>query len=207
MSIEKLVDMNSWLQSIELEGNLVKLLPMLPSHKSGLVKAAEDGNLWELWYTSVPSKETVDDYVDFAFNEQETGLALPFVIIDKKNNTIVGSTRFCSADAPNRRVEIGYTWYAQHVQRTGINTECKYLMLSHAFEKLDAIAVEFKTNFFNFPSRNAILRLGARQDGIIRNHRIDKQGNIRDTVIFSILNSEWPVVKTSLEFKMRKSYS
>ena len=118
----------------------------------------------------------------------------------------MGSTRFCTVDAPNRRVEIGYTWYSQRVQKTGINTECKYLLLQHAFETLDAIAVEFKTNFFNFPSRNAILRLGAKQDGIIRNHRIDKMGNIRDTVIFSILNSEWPVVKTSLEFKMNKKY-
>ncbi|UII77324.1 GNAT family N-acetyltransferase [Flagellimonas sp. HMM57] len=198
--------MNSWLHPIELEGNLVKLIPMQQTHREGLLEAATDGNLWELWYTSVPSSTTVDAYMDFAINEQKAQRALPFVIIDKKTNTIVGSTRFCSVDAPNRRVEIGYTWYAKHVQRTGINTECKYLLLQHAFETLDAIAVEFKTNFFNFPSRNAILRLGARQDGIIRNHRIDKQGNIRDTVIFSILNSEWPTVKTSLEFKMNRTY-
>ncbi|MEM9077627.1 MAG: GNAT family protein [Bacteroidota bacterium] len=198
--------MTNWITPIELEGNLVKLVPLTASHKSEILDAASDGTLWEIWYTSVPSKDSLDSYVDFALQQQSEGLALPFVVIEKSSGNIVGSTRYCTVDAPNRRVEIGYTWYSQRVQRTGINTECKYLLLKHAFETLDAIAVEFKTNFFNFPSRNAILRLGAKQDGIIRNHRIDKMGNIRDTVIFSILNSEWPVVKTSLEFKMNKKY-
>ncbi len=198
--------MAKWLNPLELEGNLVKLLPLKEVHKSDLVKAASDGNLWDIWYTSVPSADTVDDYIDFALIQESQSLALPFVIIEKASGNVVGSTRFCSVDTPNRRVEIGYTWYAQSMQRTGVNTECKYLLLKHAFETLDVIAVEFKTNFFNFPSRNAILRLGAKQDGIIRNHRIDKMGNIRDTVIFSILNSEWPTVKTSLEFKMNKKY-
>nr|WP_299342046.1 GNAT family protein [Allomuricauda sp.] len=198
--------MANWLHPLELEGNLARLIPLKESHKPDLLEAASDGNLWELWYTSVPSVDTVDAYIDFALKQESQGLALPFVIVERASGKVVGSTRFCSVDAPNRRVEIGYTWYAQSVQRTGINTECKYLLLQHAFETLDAIAVEFKTNFFNFPSRNAILRLGAKQDGIIRNHRIDKQGNIRDTVIFSILNSEWPAVKTSLEYKMSKTY-
>ncbi len=198
--------MKNWLEPLELEGNLVKLVPLRETHKPDILAAASDGNLWELWYTSVPSRETLDTYVEFALMEAEKGRALPFAIVEKATNDIVGSTRFCSVDAPNRRVEIGYTWYSKRVQRTGINTECKYLLLQHAFEVRDAIAVEFKTNFFNFPSRNAILRLGAKQDGIIRNHRIDKQGNIRDTVIFSILNSEWPTVKTSLEYKMKRSY-
>ena len=198
--------MVKWLNPVELEGNLVKLLPLTESYKSEILEAASDGNLWEIWYTSVPSKDSLDAYIDFALHQESEGLALPFVVIEKKSGQVIGSTRYCSADAPNRRVEIGYTWYAQKAQRTGINTECKYLLLQHAFESLDAIAVEFKTNFFNFPSRNAILRLGAKQDGIIRNHRIDKMGNIRDTVLFSILNSEWPVVKTSLEYKMNKKY-
>ncbi|MEM0930999.1 MAG: GNAT family protein [Bacteroidota bacterium] len=198
--------MAKWLSPVELEGNFVKLLPLTESHKSEVLDAASDGKLWELWYTSVPSSDTLDSYMGFALKQKSEGLALPFVIVEKATGKVVGSTRFCSVDAPNRRVEIGYTWYSQSVQRTGINTECKYLLLQHAFETLDAIAVEFKTNFFNFPSRNAILRLGAKQDGILRNHRIDRMGNIRDTVIFSILKSEWPTVKTALEFKMRKKY-
>ena len=198
--------MAKWLSPVELEGNFVKLLPLTESHKSEVLDAASDGKLWELWYTSVPSSDTLDSYMGFALKQKSEGLALPFVIVEKATGKVVGSTRFCSVDAPNRRVEIGYTWYSQSVQRTGINTECKYLLLQHAFETLDAIAVEFKTNLFNFPSRNAILRLGAKQDGILRNHRIDRMGNIRDTVIFSILKSEWPTVKTALEFKMRKKY-
>nr|WP_297911280.1 GNAT family protein [uncultured Allomuricauda sp.] len=198
--------MAKWLSPVELEGNFVKLLPLTESHKSEVLDAASDGKLWELWYTSVPSSDTLDSYMGFALKQKSEGLALPFVIVEKATGKVVGSTRFCSVDAPNRRVEIGYTWYSQSVQRTGINTECKYLLLQHAFETLDAIAVEFKTNFFNFPSRNAFLRLGAIQDGILRNHRIDRMGNIRDTVIFSILKSEWPTVKTALEFKMHKKY-
>ncbi|MEL6977007.1 MAG: GNAT family protein, partial [Bacteroidota bacterium] len=177
------------------------------AHATDMIKAASDGQLWDIWYTSVPSEQNITNYISHALTEQASGKALPFVVVEKATGKIVGSTRYCSVDAPNRRVEIGYTWYAKSTQRTGVNTECKFLLLRHAFETLDAIAVEFKTNFFNFPSRNAILRLGARQDGIIRNHRIDKMGNIRDTVLFSILNSEWPVVKTSLDFKMRQTYA
>lgn len=198
--------METWLNPIELEGELVKLIPMGKSHKPDLLAAAADGKLWELWYTSVPSSETIDNYISNALEDRENGLALPFVIIDKKTKSVIGSTRYCSVDASNRRVEIGYTWYAQSTQRTGVNTECKYLLLKHAFEDRNAIAVEFKTNFHNFPSRNAILRLGAKQDGVIRNHRIDQQGNIRDTVIFSILENEWPTVKTSINFKMKRTY-
>lgn len=198
--------MTSWLKPISLEGSLVKLEPLNVTHRGDLLKAASDGELWELWYTSVPSAETIDSYMDTVFKNQQVGLALPFVVIEKKTGKVVGSTRYMNADAQNRRVEIGSTWYSQSVQRTGINTECKYLLLGHAFEQLKTIAVEFKTNFHNFPSRNAILRLGAKQEGIIRNHRIDHNGNLRDTVLFSILDNEWPTVKTSLEFKMSRSY-
>jgi len=189
--------MDSWLRPIQLEGELVKLVPLQKSQKVDLAFAASDGNLWELWYTSVPSPKTIDSYLDIALSEQEKGNALPFAIIDKKTNTIVGSTRYLNVDAKNKRVEIGATWYAKKVQRTGINTECKYLLLKYAFENLNCIAVEF---------RNAILRLGAKQDGILRNHRIDEFGNLRDTVVFSILDGEWKTVKTSLEYKMKKSY-
>nr|WP_298792198.1 GNAT family protein [uncultured Allomuricauda sp.] len=198
--------MQTWLNPIVLEGNLVRLIPMETSHIQALLEAASDGNLWELWYTSVPSKDTVETYVKAVLDEQRASLALPFVVVEKATGDIVGTSRYLNVDAANKRVEIGATWYAKRTQRTGINTECKYLMLSHAFETLNTIAVEFRTHFHNHPSRNAILRLGAKQEGIIRNHRIDHNGLIRDTVIFSILDNEWPPVKKSLEFKMRKSY-
>ena len=198
--------MDSWLRPIQLEGELVKLVPLQKSQKVDLAFAASDGKLWELWYTSVPSPKTIDSYLDTALSQQASGNALPFAIINKKTNTIVGTTRYLNVDAKNKRVEIGATWYSKKVQRTGINTECKYILLKYAFENLNCIAVEFRTHFHNHPSRNAILRLGAKQDGILRNHRVDEHGNLRDTVVFSILDSEWKTVKTSLEFKMTRSY-
>ena len=199
--------MKPWLLPITLEGELVRLEPMQKSHKVDLVFAASDGKLWELWYTTVPSPPNMDSYMDTALLEQQTGHSLPFTVIDKKTNKIIGSTRYMNSDSKNRRVEIGSTWYAQRAQRTGINTECKYLLLKYAFETLNCIAVEFRTHYHNFPSRNAILRLGAKQDGILRNHRIDEQQNLRDTVVFSILDSEWKTVKTALEFKMKRGAS
>ncbi|MBW8200909.1 GNAT family N-acetyltransferase [Flagellimonas abyssi] len=198
--------MDSWLRPIQLEGELVKLVPLQKTHKVDLAFAASDGKLWELWYTAVPSPKTIDTYIETALSEQASGKALPFAIINKKTNTIVGTTRYLNVDAKNKRVEIGATWYSKKVQRTGINTECKYILLKYAFENLNCIAVEFRTHFHNHPSRNAILRLGAKQDGILRNHRVDEHGNLRDTVVFSILDSEWKTVKTSLEFKMTRSY-
>jgi RimJ/RimL family protein N-acetyltransferase len=198
--------MDPWLRPIQLEGELVKLVPLQKSQKVDLVFAASDGKLWELWYTTVPSPKTMDSYLDTALAEQALGKALPFAVINKKTNTIVGSTRYLNVDSKNKRVEIGATWYAKKVQRTGINTECKYLLLKYAFEDLNCIAVEFRTHFHNHASRNAILRLGAKQDGILRNHRVDEQGNMRDTVVYSILDSEWKTVKTALEFKMGRSY-
>ncbi|WP_318343445.1 GNAT family N-acetyltransferase [Flagellimonas baculiformis] len=199
--------MEPWLHPVVLEGELVKLVPLEKSHKVDLAFATSDGKLWELWYTVVPSPATVDQYLDKALSEQRAGLSLPFAVIDKKTNTVVGTTRFLNVDAVNKRVEIGATWYAKRVQRTGLNTECKYLLLKHAFETLKCIAVEFRTHFHNHPSRNAILRLGAKQDGILRNHRTDENGNLRDTVVFSILDSEWKTVKTSLEFRMKQGAS
>ncbi|WP_222983002.1 GNAT family N-acetyltransferase [Flagellimonas meishanensis] len=196
--------MEPWLKPIILEGNLVKLLPLETSHKEALLTAATDGRLWELWYTSVPSAKTIDSYLQTALAEQKNGHSLPFVVVDKKTNSIVGSTRYMNIEALHKRLEIGHTWYAKSAQRTGINTECKYLLLEYAFETLGAIAVEFRTHFHNHASRNAILRLGAKQDGILRNHRIGQNGNLRDTVVFSILNSEWKTVKQGLEFKMNR---
>jgi RimJ/RimL family protein N-acetyltransferase len=196
--------MKKWLETTELEGNLVKLIPLSLSHKNALLEAASDGELWNLWFTSVPSQEKIDEYLAFAFSEQDANRALPFVIIDKKTDKIIGSTRFCNVVESNKRVEIGYTWYSKSYQRTGINTECKYLLLKYAFDNLKCIAVEFRTSWYNQVSRKAILRLGAKQDGVLRNHQIDANGTLRDTVVFSIIESEWQGVKKLLEFEMSR---
>ncbi|MFZ1808992.1 MAG: GNAT family protein [Cyclobacteriaceae bacterium] len=194
--------MNKWLNEIELEGDLVRLVPLRKEHRNDLVLAAADGKLWQCWYTSVPSEKTIDNYIDWVLGEWEKDKALPFVVIEKKTNKVIGSTRFCNATPEHRRVEIGYTWYAKTHQKTGVNTECKYLLLTYAFDTLNCIAVEFRTHWHNTASRNAISRLGAKQDGVLRNHQIDAEGALRDTVVFSILRDEWQVVKKSLLFKM-----
>ncbi len=190
------------LSPITLEGQFVKLVPLTLEHRDALVSAASDGKLWELWFTSVPNEERVDDYLSMAFEQQSLGRALPFAVIDKHTGTVIGSTRFCNIDSKNRRLEIGYTWYAKRFQRTGVNTECKKLLLTYAFETLNVIAVEFRTHWHNQASRNAIARLGAKQDGVLRNHQIMADGCVRDTVVFSIIDGEWPMVKRSLEFKL-----
>lgn len=194
----------TWLNEITLTGKLVTLIPLKPEHASALVAAASDGNLWELWYTPVPSSTTIDTYLTKAFNDQAAGSALPFAVIDNSTQKIIGSTRFWNADNVNQRAEIGFTWYAKSFQKTGVNTECKYLLLTHAFETLNAIAVEFRTHWHNHASRAAIARLGAKQDGILRNHQKNAEGIYRDTVVFSIIDHEWPTVKKSLEYKMTK---
>ena len=159
---------------------------------------------WELWYTQVPSAETVDAYVDYALSEQAAGRALPFVVVEKTSGEVIGTTRLCNADTANKRLEIGYTWYASRVQRSAINSQCKLALLAHAFEQLGAIAVEFRTHWHNQASRAAIARLGAKQDGVLRSHRLDPDGALRDTVVFSILDSEWPTVRKSLQFKLAR---
>ncbi len=187
-----------WLKEVILEGKDVQLIPLRENHRDALLKAASDGELWNLWFTSVPSEATVDTYLNFAFEEQKAGRALPFTIIDKKTNTIIGTTRYCNASPDHKRLEIGYTWYAKSFQRSSRNTEAKLLLLTHAFEQLNCIAVEFRTHHKNEASRNAIARLGAKQDGILRQHQQLKDGSYRDTVVFSILNSEWNLVKQQL---------
>jgi len=194
--------MNNWLKDITLEGDLIRLIPLNKQHKQDLIKAASDGELWNLWYTSIPCEKTIDEYIDFALSENIKSKAHAFAVIDKSTDKIIGSTRYCNA-TNNNRIEIGYTWYAKSTQRTGINTECKYLLLKYAFEQLNCIAVEFRTNWHNHPSRNAITRLGAKQDGVLRNHLIDSEGIYRDTVVFSITDQEWRTVKKSLLFKMK----
>lgn len=196
--------MKNWLNPITLTGKQVELIPLQKEHRAALLEAASDGDLWNLWYTSVPSEEKVDQYLAVALEAQAAGSALPFVVIHRSTNKIIGTTRYCNVDATNRRLEIGYTWYAQSFHRTAVNTECKYLLLQYAFEQLNCIAVVFRTNWHNHRSRKAILRLGAKQDGVLRSHRIDTEGCIRDTVVFSILAHEWPIVKKSLTFEMGK---
>lgn len=194
--------MNPWLNEIELNGEAVTLTAMRPGHRDALLEAAADGDLSRLWFASVPSPETIDAYLTHAFAEQAAGRALPFVVIEKSTGHVIGATRFMNACPDHRRLEIGHTWYARRCQRTAVNTECKLHLLTHAFEKLDAIAVEFRTHFHNHDSRRAIARLGAKQDGILRNHQLDRQGLLRDTVVFSIIASEWPAVRQSLRFRL-----
>lgn len=187
---------------VRLMGNHVKLEPLLMDHADALAMAAADGDLWKLWYTTVPKPEATTSFISAALEEQKNAKSLPFVVIRQSDNKVVGTTRYLNIEPAVRRLEIGSTWYAQSVQRTAINTECKFLLLQYAFETLACIAVEFRTHRFNEQSRRAIQRLGAVQDGILRNHRIMADGTIRDTMIYSILNIEWPTVKNHLLFKL-----
>ena len=190
-----------WIEPVLLQGRHVRLEPLAAGHVEGLQAATADGDLWRLWYTSVPAPAEVQSYVDKALELRQAGTAMPWAVLDA-DGTVVGSTRYGNVDAGNRRVEIGWTWYARRVQRTALNTEAKLLLLTHAFEALDCGAVEFRTSWFNHASRNAIARLGAKQDGILRNHMLMSDGSHRDTVVFSIIANEWPMVKRHLQFKL-----
>lgn len=192
-----------WLVPTSLYGRQVNLRPLRLDDVSGLVAAATDGELWNLFFTSVPRPEGMQAYVQAALADQAAGAALPFCVCDA-NGQIVGSTRFGHIDALNRRVEIGWTWYAKRVQRTGLNTEAKFLLLSHTFETLFTAAVELRTSWMNHASRAAIARLGAKQDGVLRNHMRLPDGGYRDTVVYSIIESEWPAVKQNLQWLMSK---
>jgi RimJ/RimL family protein N-acetyltransferase len=192
---------NLWASPVILAGRHVTLEPLQAEHAADLRAAVADGELWRLWFTTVPQPDQVEAYIETALAGQAAGIDLPFVVRDAAG-TVVGSTRYCHIESANQRLEIGYTWYAKRVQRTALNTEAKLLLLGHAFEKLDAIAVEFRTNWFNFRSREAIARLGAKQDGVLRNAMRMPGGGFRDTVVFSIIESEWPIVKTNLMHKL-----
>jgi RimJ/RimL family protein N-acetyltransferase len=189
----------AWLRPVVLEGRHVGLEPLQAEHAPALRDAVADGDIWRLWYTSAPTPDGVDAYVATALAERDAGLALPFVVRDA-GGEIVGSTRYCHVEVKHRRLEIGFTWYAARVHRTGLNTEAKFMLLRHAFETLGTIAVEFRTNWFNQRSRTAIARLGAKQDGVLRNHMLMPDGSYRDTVVFSIIASEWPAVHRHLQF-------
>lgn len=189
---------SSWLTEITLEGYGVRLEPMRAEHAPGLEEAVADGELWNLWFTLVPDQGSAEAYIDQALAMQAAGTSRPFVICLQDSGRVVGSTRFCHIDDENQRVEIGYTWLAKSVQRSFVNAACKQLLLTYAFEDRGAIAVEFRTHWHNRASRRAIERLGAKQDGVLRQHRRHPDGSYRDTVVFSILQSEWPAVRRGL---------
>jgi RimJ/RimL family protein N-acetyltransferase len=191
----------AWLEPITLQGLHARLEPLSHDHHDGLVEAVKDGDLWKLWYTFVPKPEEMKKEIDRRLGLQKTGSMLPWTVFDA-DGRIEGMTTYMNVDAPNRRVEIGSTWYAKRVQRSALNTQCKLILLAHAFEKLDCIAVEFRTHFFNQQSRRGIERLGAKQDGILRNHAIAPNGTLRDTVVYSIIAGEWPTVKAHLTYQL-----
>jgi RimJ/RimL family protein N-acetyltransferase len=192
-----------WPEPITLSGPHARLEPLSHAHLHGLTEAVKDGELWKLWYTSIPKPQDMGKEIDRRLGLQKAGSMLPFTVFDA-NGKIVGMSTYMNVDAANRRVEIGSTWYAKAVQRSPLNTQCKLLLLTLAFEKLDCIAVEFRTHFFNHQSRRGIERLGAKQDGILRNHQVAPNGTLRDTVVYSIIASEWPTVKAHLTYQLNE---
>ncbi len=193
-----------WPEPVTLQGRHATLEPLSLAHHDALCEATQDGELWNLWYTSVPSPEGMRAEIQRRLELQSLGSMLPFSVFDA-NGTPVGMTSFMHIDATNKRVEIGSTWYARRVQRTAVNTECKLMLLTHAFETLNCIAVEFRTSFHNHPSRMAIERLGAKLDGILRNHQHHSNKTLRDTCVYSILPTEWPAVKSHLTFRLNQN--
>ena len=188
-----------------LEGHGVRLEPLSAEHEKGLAEAATDGKLWELWFTSVPEPEKTRAYIDIALQGQKEGHMLPWVVRDAKSGAVLGSTRYHDIIPAADRVEIGYTWYAKRCQRTHVNTACKVLLFSHAFDSLKCKVVGLRTDNFNFRSQRAIEALGAKKDGVIRHHWPRRDGSIRDTVMYSVLAHEWPDVKNHLETRLRRN--
>lgn len=193
-----------WRDHPVLEGEHIILRPMERSDGPAIVGAASDGRLWELFYTAVPGPESIDAYLDSAAAEAAYGRAMPFVVIDKASGKLVGATRYMRMKVDARRLEIGTTFYAQSAQRSPINSEAKLLLLTHAFEAMDCMCVQLRTDAFNFQSQRAIERLGAKRDGVLRNHSI-LNGRNRDTVVYSILANEWNGVKTHLRFRLARA--
>jgi RimJ/RimL family protein N-acetyltransferase len=192
------------LQPVVLEGPGIRLEPMRPDHREALIAAASDGRLWELWYVAVPAPEEAAKYVGDALKGQEDGHMLPWVVRDTSTGAIIGSTRYHDVVAAIDRVEIGYTWYSQSRQRTHVNTTCKLLLLSHAFDTLGCKVVGLRTDPFNFRSQRAIEALGARKDGVLRHYGARRDGTPRDIVMYTILASEWPDVRRHLELRSHR---
>jgi RimJ/RimL family protein N-acetyltransferase len=191
---------------VTLQGKHASLVPLTMAHHDGLCESVRDGELWRLWYTSIPSPEAMSKEIDRRLNLQRLGSMNPFCILDAKGNPI-GMTTYMNIDQDNRRLEIGSTWYRKSVQRTAINTECKLMLLRYAFMNLACVAVEFRTHFFNHQSRKGIERLGAKLDGILRSHQInrhpDAKDSLRDTCVYSILAGEFPAVDAHLSFRLQ----
>jgi RimJ/RimL family protein N-acetyltransferase len=189
---------------VTLEGYGVRLEPLTHEHHRGLVAAAADGNLWELWFTSVPEPEQTDAYIAEALSAQKDGLTLPWAVRELATGVIIGSTRYHDIVPAIDRVEVGYTWYAKRWQRSHVNTGCKLLVLGHAFHTLGCKVVGLRTDILNLASQRAIEALGAKKDGVIRHHRARRNGTVRDTVMYSILATEWPNVKRHLEVRLAR---
>ena len=191
----------SWLAPVTLQGAHAALLPLSVEHLAGLQDATRDGELWQLWYTAVPSPEGMAAEIERRLGLQAKGSMLPFTVLDA-DGRVAGMTTYMNVDATHRRVEIGSTWYARRVQRSALNTECKLMLLRHAFEALHCIAVEFRTHRLNTQSRRAIERLGAQLDGMLRSHQVGPDGSLRDTAVYSIVAAEWPTVHAHLRFQL-----
>jgi RimJ/RimL family protein N-acetyltransferase len=201
--------MKPWIVPTTLSGQHVALVPLTPAHHDDLVEAVQDGQLWQLWYTAIPQPEGMATEITRRLDLQARGSMCPFAVIDTASGKAVGMTTYMNIDAVNRRLEIGSTWYRKSVQRGPLNTEAKSLLLTHAFEQLACIAVEFRTHFFNHQSRRAIERLGAKLDGVLRCHQVNPHpmaaGTLRDTCVYSIVATEWPSVKAHLDFQRSRS--
>jgi len=195
----------TWLQPVTLRSSRATLEPLAHSHGDDLIEAVKDGELWRLWYTTIPEPEKMGAEIDRRLALQAKGSMLHFAVIDNLSRKAVGMTTYMNVEPAHRRVEIGSTWYRRSVQRTDLNTQCKLMLLTHAFETLDCIAVEFRTHFFNQQSRRGIERLGAKLDGILRNHQLATNGTLRDTCVYSIIAAEWPTVKAHLAYQLAKS--
>jgi len=201
-----------WPETVTLQGDHVRLEPLSLTHLDELTQATQDGELWRLWYTSVPSPQGMAAEIERRLALRTAGSMLPFAVISTMPGPLsgqaVGMSTYMNIDAANRRLEIGSTWYRRAVQRTALNTQAKRLLLSHAFEVLDCIAVEFRTHFMNHQSRRAIERLGARLDGVLRSHQINRHpdagGSLRDTCVYSITAAEWPMVRSHLDHQLRQ---
>jgi N-acetyltransferase len=196
-----------FLDPVTLTGSHAVLAPLAQDHHDDLVEAVRDGELWNLWYTIIPLPQKMRAEIERRLALQSKGSALPFAVLDSATGKAVGLTSYLNIDATNRRIEIGATWYRASLQRTAINTECKWLLLTHAFEAKDCIAVEFRTHVMNHQSRRGIERLGAKFDGVLRNHMVMANGTLRDTCVYSIIAGEWPTVKAHLTWQLTRPRS
>jgi RimJ/RimL family protein N-acetyltransferase len=194
-----------WPPETDLRGRHAWLTPLRVSHAEGLAEAAADGALWKLWFTTVPSPEGMEANIAERLAKRAQGSMLPFTVVDPASGRLLGMTTFMNIDAANGRVEIGSTWYRASAQRSGVNTACKRMLLAHAFETLECIAVEFRTHFFNHRSRRAIEGLGAKLDGVLRSHSRSADGLLRDTCVYSIIACEWPTVRRHLDFRLESA--